>query len=653
MKRMSWLWYGIQFVIVCGMCLSAVADEDKAIVSRSYPVGDLVIPITTADLSVTTANETVPVTPKPQFEPLVGYLKRFTGVENWVDGKGEIEEVSATLSLTVRQTSAVHERIVEELRRLRREQDLQTTQALTVVTGPRKEIAQLANAFPGELGRSEEKELQQKVLKSLTLKTVQAPKITTFNRQVGTLKFDAHVLLTQATISVDRRSVQLKISLAPQDRLTDLVATCQTLTIHDGRAVAVRFGASRPPMVIPPADDDSEYLVIVQPRIIVMEDEEQPLARVAKAAPEAARKQFEALKAQYVAASAASREARRKAKSDEEREIAYKQELDRNDYVRQFLQIAEAHPDDAMGIEALIWVASEDVFWEGGETALKILAEKYAGTPQVAEYASQNRCGGPVVPYEQLLRAAYRHTHKREVQAKIGLTLGIYLKMLKENHDQSLMLLACGQRGFQDRDNLNRWTEIGVDKLTAEAEQIFKSLILQYGDVKLDDGVPTSVVEVATKELYELRNLQIGCPAPDFETDDVHENPVKLSALRGKIVILDFGSHSGCGICSGIYPDLVNLMERFKDQPVELIGINQGDSPESLCELIASKKVTWRLIDDGDAWNGPISSKWAIDSMPTFYVIDHKGIIRGKGYFGLFEAMPTLIEKLLAERKAE
>ena len=179
-------------------------------------------------------------------------------------------------------------------------------------------------------------------------------------------------------------------------------------------------------------------------------------------------------------------------------------------------------------------------------------------------------------------------------------------------------------------------------------------MIANYGDVKLKDSIPASVAEIAVQQLHELRNLQIGNVAPDFEAKDIEGNPIHLKDLRGKVVVLDFGSHAGCGICVALYPRLRGLAEQYQDQPFELIGINQGDDLEKLRELTRSKEVTWRLIRDGEeAWEGPISSAWAVDSMPMFYLIDHKGIIRGKNYFELFRVLPELIDQLLAERKAD
>jgi len=40
-------------------------------------------------------------------------------------------------------------------------------------------------------------------------------------------------------------------------------------------------------------------------------------------------------------------------------------------------------------------------------------------------------------------------------------------------------------------------------------------------------------------------------------------------------------------------------------------------------------RITWRsFVDAGNAGAGPIATKWNLSATPTFYVIDHKGVIR-------------------------
>jgi hypothetical protein len=41
------------------------------------------------------------------------------------------------------------------------------------------------------------------------------------------------------------------------------------------------------------------------------------------------------------------------------------------------------------------------------------------------------------------------------------------------------------------------------------------------------------------------------------------------------------------------------------------------------------EKLPWRsFVDPGNAGTAPISVKWHFPAIPTFYLIDHKGVIR-------------------------
>jgi hypothetical protein len=62
-------------------------------------------------------------------------------------------------------------------------------------------------------------------------------------------------------------------------------------------------------------------------------------------------------------------------------------------------------------------------------------------------------------------------------------------------------------------------------------------------------------------------------------------------------------------------------------------------------------KITWRsFVDLGNAGAGPLATKWNVFATPTFYLIDHKGVIRGKwagapGERELDSALAKLITK--------
>lgn len=43
------------------------------------------------------------------------------------------------------------------------------------------------------------------------------------------------------------------------------------------------------------------------------------------------------------------------------------------------------------------------------------------------------------------------------------------------------------------------------------------------------------------------------------------------------------------------------------------------------------EKLPWRsFVDAGNAGAGEIATKWNLSATPTFYLIDHKGVIRYK-----------------------
>ena len=70
----------------------------------------------------------------------------------------------------------------------------------------------------------------------------------------------------------------------------------------------------------------------------------------------------------------------------------------------------------------------------------------------------------------------------------------------------------------------------------------------------------------------------------------------------------------------------------MKDKPFALIGVHVGGtSTKQLAEVIAKNQITWRSFsDEGNAGAGPIAKQWNLSATPSFYVIDHRGVIRYK-----------------------
>ena len=98
-------------------------------------------------------------------------------------------------------------------------------------------------------------------------------------------------------------------------------------------------------------------------------------------------------------------------------------------------------------------------------------------------------------------------------------------------------------------------------------------------------------------------------------------------------------------------------MTKLQDKPFALIGIHIGGlNVKQSKEVMTKEKLAWRsFVDLGNAGAGPIATKWTLSSTPTFYVIDHKGVIRYKWAGAPGEkAIDEALDKLLkAAEKSE
>jgi len=97
-----------------------------------------------------------------------------------------------------------------------------------------------------------------------------------------------------------------------------------------------------------------------------------------------------------------------------------------------------------------------------------------------------------------------------------------------------------------------------------------------------------------------------------------------------------------------MYPHERSLVNKLKDQPFALLGVNSDSDLEKLRPRLTEENITWRSFWNGpEGTGGPISAQWNVRGWPTIYVIDSKGKIRFKNVRGA--AMEKAVEELLAE----
>lgn len=362
---------------------------------------------------------------------------------------------------------------------------------------------------------------------------------------------------------------------------------------------------------------------------------------------------YEKLTSEFDAGVKAAAEGYSKATTDEGRvEASLKRPLP-EDVAPHLFALAEKDPRGPVAVDALIWIASKCVFGPPAERALGMLTRDHSRSDRLKEYCGRNSLyGEPFWPYEEMLRAVLRDNPHREVKARACLGLAAYLKMAKETTAKHLV----GDSQLLPRPagavtNFDRIRQRGLNSVAAESVALFERVLKEYADIQIENSYPHDAGEFAKGQLFELKNLVIGVKAPEIDGRDVEGKAMKLSDYRGKVVVLDFGSHRSCGVCRQMYPHLRDIVRDYQGKPVALLGISVEDNVKELREVAGKGETTWPIWWDGENMEGPIAAQWVVKAMPTFYVLDGKGIIRNKGFLQADQIRST-VDMLLKEMAA-
>lgn len=182
-----------------------------------------------------------------------------------------------------------------------------------------------------------------------------------------------------------------------------------------------------------------------------------------------------------------------------------------------------------------------------------------------------------------------------------------------------------------------------------------KSIVSFLEIVKKDfASVPyegTTLGKAAAEALYEVKFLRVGKVAPDVEGQDADGTKFRLSDYHGKVIVLRFWG-DWCPFCRAMFPQERELVQRHKDKPFVLIGVN-SDPRLRLKQAQEQKNLVWRSFWDGGDTGGPIARTYNVKEWPTIFVIDHSGTIRYKGTGVRGKALDNAVDKLLGKLERE
>ena len=328
--------------------------------------------------------------------------------------------------------------------------------------------------------------------------------------------------------------------------------------------------------------------------------------------------------------------------------------------VPQLFSLAQKDPESKPAFDVFLWIAMDKLALSTAFRSYQLQSLEY-----LTKYHSTNSTVGPLCsylgsdwyewwrkPFVDLLKSVVKNNAVRAIRAQAIYALG----RLDANKSEELALFEKipAYAKNMTTNALAEWKTFGSSQqAAADAESEFNEVIANYSDC-LDLRELSSPKEeaprlkdLAEQNLFALNHLSLGKEAPEIEAEGVDGKKFKLSDSRGKICVLTFWA-SWCGPCMEMVPVERALAQRMQGKPFCLIGVNGDPSLPNAKRAMEREQMTWPSFWNGkEGAEGPIAKAWNVNSWPTIYVLDAKGIIRFSGEgLDLNECVDALMKEL-------
>lgn len=266
-------------------------------------------------------------------------------------------------------------------------------------------------------------------------------------------------------------------------------------------------------------------------------------------------------------------------------------------------------------------------------------------------YQECNDADLAVTPKQQDWQNYYRHAldvlqntpeaQQQEVAKPLQDTLTMKVKAYEEVLDKYL------------KDNINVEGAVLYLSESQDVEKLYESISDEMKNGRVGKYLKARINQIAEirkqqeeKAAEEQAKLDAmsGAPAKDFTLNDIKGNPLSLSSLRGKYVILDFWG-SWCGWCIKGIPDMKKYYEKYAGK-FEILGVDCNDTEDKWKAAVEKYELPWLHVYNTK--DSSVLSDYGITGFPTKIVIDPQGNI-AKIIVGEDPAFYTYLDELFTK----
>lgn len=171
-------------------------------------------------------------------------------------------------------------------------------------------------------------------------------------------------------------------------------------------------------------------------------------------------------------------------------------------------------------------------------------------------------------------------------------------------------------------------------------DQSKSDLYVDYGQRFTQNWASDPMAAAVSQKIAAMQRFAAGVEAPEIEGENPSGKNVKLSDLRGKVVLIDFWA-SWCRPCRMENPNVKKAYAKYAPKGFEILGVSLDQQKQKWVDAIAQDGLPWKHVSDLRGWQSQHAALYNVSSIPATFLLDKEGKILAKNLRG-----PALEAKL-------